>query len=153
MKVIIICDSKHRNNTIKVAEVMAKALGASVVESDKVKTGDLGEYDLVGFGSGIYMGKHDERILGLVNKLPFGNRKRVFIFSTSLTGLMQMDKNHKLLADKLRDKDYDVVENFSCKGMATFGPIKWFGGVNKSHPDAEDLELARMFAEGVGSSR
>jgi len=153
MKTIIICDSIHWGNTRKVAEVMAKALGADVVESDKVRAGDLGEYDLVGFGSGIYMGKHGEALLKLADKLPFGSRKKVFIFSTSWTGLMQMDKNHRLLSEKLSDKDYDVVGNFSCKGMATFGPLKWFGGINKNHPDAEELELARMFAEGMASGK
>ena len=62
-----------------------------------------------------------------------------------------MDKNHKALKDKLRAKDYDVIGNFSCLGSATFGPLKWLGGINKNHPDAEELDLARMFAEGVGS--
>ncbi|MDD3006372.1 MAG: flavodoxin family protein [Candidatus Pacebacteria bacterium] len=151
MKTLIICDSKHRGNTRKIADVMAEALGATIVGSDKVQAGDLGQYDLVGFGSGIYMGKHDQNLLSLVDKLPFGSGKKVFLFSSSLKGLVQMDKNHKALKDKLRAKDYDVIGNFSCLGSATFGPLKWLGGINKNHPDAEELDLARMFAEGVGS--
>lgn len=149
MKTLIICDSKHLGNTKKVAEVMAEELNAIIVESAKVQAGDLGQYDLVGFGSGIYMGKHDQSLLGLADKLPFGNGKKIFIFSTSWTGLGQMEKNHKLLADKLRAKDYNIVGNFSCLGMATFGPLKWFGGINKNHPDSEEMELAKMFVRGV----
>lgn len=151
MKTLVICDSEHMGNTRKIAEVMAKELGADIVESAKVEAGDLGEYDLVGFGSGIYMGKHGASLLSLADKLPFGSRKKVFIFSSSWSGLKYMEKNHAALGDKLRAKDYDVVGNFSCLGHATFGPLKWFGGINKHHPDAEELELARMFAEGVRS--
>lgn len=151
MKTLIICTSKHMGNTKKIAEAMAEELGASIVDSAKVQAGDLGQYDLVGFGSGIYMGKHDQTLLSMVDKLPFGSGKKVFIFSSSWKGLVQMEKNHKPLQDKLLAKDYNVIGNFSCLGMATFGPLKWFGGINKNHPDAEELELARMFACGVGS--
>jgi flavodoxin len=151
MKTLIICDSEHNGNTRKVAEVMAKELDANIVESAKVQASDLGQYDLVGFGSGIYMGKHGASLLGLADKLPFGSRKKVFIFSSSWSGLKDIEKNHKALKEKLEAKDYDVVGNFSCLGHSTFGPLKLFGGVNKHHPDAEELELARMFAEGVKS--
>lgn len=151
MKTLIICDSKHRGNTRKIAEAMAQELGANIVESSKVQAGGLGEYDLVGFGSGIYMGKHDASLLSLADKLPFGNGKKIFIFSSSWTGLGQMEKNHKFLADKLKAKDYDLVGNFSCLGLTTFGPLKWIGGINKNHPDAEEMELARMFACGVAA--
>jgi flavodoxin len=149
MKTLIICDSEHNGNTKKVAEVMAKELGAEIVESAKVEAGDLGQYDMVGLGSGIYMGKHSASLLSLADKLPFGNGKKVFIFSSSWSGIKDIEKNHKALKEKLEAKDYEIVGNFSCLGWSTFGPLKFFGGVNKHHPDAEELELARMFAEGV----
>jgi len=151
MKTLIICSSKHLGNTRKIAEAMAGELEATIVSPDKVQAGDLGQYDLVGFGSGIYIGKHDQSLLSLADKLPFGSGKKVFLFSTSWSGIVHMEKNHKMLADKLAAKDYETVGNFSCLGHAVFGPLKFIGGVNKNHPDAEEIELARMFACGVGN--
>lgn len=149
MKTLIICESTHRGNTKKIAAAMAEELEAKVVDTSQVQAGELGEYDLVGFGSGIYMGKHDAKLLSLVDRLPFGSRRKAFIFSTSWTGINQMEKNHQLLADKLMSKDYDLVGQFSCKGMATFGLLKYLGGINKNHPDQEEITLSRMFAEGL----
>lgn len=153
MKTLIVCDSVHMGNTQKIAEVFAKVLGATVIPSSEVEVSRLSEYDLVGFGSGIYMGKHNKALLGLVDRLPFGSGRKVFIFSTSWSGLVKIEKNHKELADKFLSKDFKIVGNFSCLGATTFGPLKWFGGINKKHPDAEELELARMFAEGMRSGR
>jgi len=153
MKTLIICDSNHVGNTKKIADVMAEELSAKVVVSSVVEAGALGEYDLVGFGSGIYMGKHDKALLSLVDKLPFGSGKKVFIFSTSWTGIKQMEKNHEILRAKLQSKNYNIIGSFSCLGKAMFGPLKLFGGINKNHPDAEEMELAKMFACGVGSEK
>lgn len=153
MKTLIICDSVHMGNTRRIAEVFAAVLGATIISSSKVDAGRLGEYDLVGFGSGIYGGRHGKELLSLVDRLPFGGGHKVFIFSTSMKGITQMQKNHKALFDRLQSKGFQVVGNFSCQGAATFGPLKWFGGINKDHPNAEELELARMFAEGLGSGK
>lgn len=69
--------------------------------------------------------------------------KKVFVFST--TGNFR-DRNHKLIKEKLANKECTVVGEFSCLGEFGFFGISL---KNKGHPDEKDLENARTFAEGL----
>jgi len=149
MKSLIICDSNHRGNTGMIAKVFAEVLQAPILTSAQARVEKVRENDIVGFGSGIYMGKHSADLLSLADQLPFGSGQKVFIFSTSWSGITHMGENHKALRDKLEAKGYKIVGEFTCKGMATFGPLKFLGGINKGHPDKEEIGLAKLFAEGV----
>ena len=41
---------------------------------------------------------------------------------------------------------YEIVGEFSCRGFNTNSLLKYFGGMNRGRPNAEDLERAREFA-------
>ena len=53
--------SVHHRNIEKVAETMANALDANLVQVKQTDTITLERYDLIGFGSGIYFGKHHQK--------------------------------------------------------------------------------------------
>ncbi len=55
MKTLIIYISIHHSNTERIAKAMAEILDAKLVKSNEVHINDLLEYDLIGFGSGIYL--------------------------------------------------------------------------------------------------
>jgi flavodoxin len=65
MKTIIIYKSYHHMNTERVARVMAETMNATLVRVEDVKHDELENYDIVGFGSGIYGGKTHRDILNL----------------------------------------------------------------------------------------
>ena len=65
MKILIVYMSYHHMNTEKIARAMAEVTGATLSKADEVDPGDLAGYDLIGFGSGIYGGKHHTSILAL----------------------------------------------------------------------------------------
>jgi flavodoxin len=46
--------SYHHKNTEKIAQVMAKVLDAPIKTPQQIHPAELQEYDLIGFGSGIY---------------------------------------------------------------------------------------------------
>jgi len=85
MKTLIISVSIHHKNTEKVAKVMAVELAADLLSLDQVQSRSLAEYDLIGFGSGIYFMKHHKTLLQFVDTLPAGMGKPAFVFSTSGT--------------------------------------------------------------------
>ena len=58
MKTVIVYASVHHQNTEKVAKVMAEELEADLFPVANAKPETLETYDLIGFGSGIYFGKH-----------------------------------------------------------------------------------------------
>ena len=144
MKVLIIFYSYHHKNTEKVAKVIAQVLDAEIITPDQVNLEDIQDYDLVGFGSGIYGAKHHEYILDLVDNLPQVTEKKAFIFSTC--AIIRLKHNHATIREKLESKGYTIVDDFSCKGFNTNSFIKYFGGMNKRRPNSEDLQNAEEFA-------
>jgi flavodoxin len=143
MKSLVICKSVHQGNTRKVAEVIANVLKAEIKEPEDVN--DISSYDLVGFGSGIYMWKHHESLFKLLDRLD-GKGKKAFMFSTSGGG--RKDYN-KALKERLAEKGFNVVGDFACKGLDKFGPLAIIGGLNKGHPDKDDLKKAEDFAKSL----
>ena len=143
MKTLIIYASIHNGNTEKIARTMAEALDAKLVKPNEIKINELSEYDLIGFGSGIYFGKHHKSLLDLVSKLQLQNNKKAFIFSTR--GLFPMSLCHKIFKKQLLGKGFNIIGEFSCKGFDDYGPFKLIGGINKNKPDEKNLDNAKKF--------
>ncbi|MBU7016835.1 MAG: flavodoxin family protein [Theionarchaea archaeon] len=149
MKSLIICKSIHHHNTERVARVMGEILDAPIMEPDHFDAGTLSEYDLIGFGSGIYFARHHASLLDLVDSLPCLDKK-VFIFSTRGIGPVRI--YHGPLRRRLLKKGFTIVGEFSCKGHDTIGLLGFIGGINKSSPRESDLERAHTFAETLKDS-
>jgi flavodoxin len=153
MKALIIYISVHHGNTEKVAKVMANTLDADLLQVKQADASMLEQYDLIGFGSGIYFGKHHGSLLDFVDKLPMLINKKAFFFSTS--GLRKIPFVHdfdKPLRKKLQQKGFDIIGEFSCRGLDTYRATKLVGGVNKGRPNAEDLRKAEGFAKSLKNS-
>ncbi|MBY8986054.1 MAG: flavodoxin family protein [Candidatus Lokiarchaeota archaeon] len=150
MKSLLVLFSYHHKNTEKIAKVFAKALDAQIKTPEQINPGELQEYNLIGFGSGIYGEKHHKLLLDFADTLPQITNKKAFIFSTSaLQGKAKVAKDHSLLREKLLSKGYMIVDEFSCKGFNTNSFMKYFGGMNKGRPNAEDLKRAEEFAQNL----
>jgi flavodoxin len=146
MKTLIICFSYHHKNTEKIASVFAKTLDAQVKAPAEVDPNGLSDFDLIGFGSGISFGNHYKVLLDFADKLPAATNKKVFIFSTSVqTG--NETKFHKKLREKLQSKGFTVAGDFNCAEFDTYGFLKIVGGIQKGHPNEEDLKKAEAFAQ------
>lgn len=142
MKTLIICISTKYGNTEKIAKAMSEVFGADLLKPHEINADDLLKYDLIGFGSGIFYFKHHQALFNLVDRLPY-LKKRAFIFSTSGKGSVNQ---HKAFKDKLSEKGFIVIGEFSCKGFDTWGPYKLIGGRNKNRPNEKDFEDAANFA-------
>ncbi|MBE0525381.1 flavodoxin [Candidatus Thorarchaeota archaeon] len=150
MKSLLILFSYHHNNTEKIAKVFAKVLGAQIKTPQQVDSEEIQEYSLVGFGSGIYGEKHHRILLELADKLPQVTDKKAFIFSTSaIMGQDKVAQDHLTLREKLQAKGYTIVDEFACKGYNTNSFLKYFGGMNKGRPNADDLKIAEEFAQNL----
>jgi flavodoxin len=149
-RTLIICYSYHHHNTEKVAKAFAKVLAAQIKKPYQIKPEELQDYDLIGFGTGIYGAKHHEYILDLADRLPAVSNKKAFIFSTSaIMGKDKIAEDHKLLREKLEAKGYIILDEFACKGFNTNSFLKHFGGMNKGRPNEEDMKNAKEFAQNL----
>ena len=149
-KALIICQSIHHGNTMKVAEAIAEVLGAEIRKPSEVEIEKITEYDLIGFGSGIYDGKHHRSLFELINKLKTQNHNPVFIFSTAGVPFKAM---HKSLKESLIDKNFDIIGEFQCKGFMNHSFTRYiFGGISKGKPNENDLKKAKDFAIEINNS-
>lgn len=148
MKSLIIYESRHHGNTEKVARAMAEALGAELKKPTQVEFNACTDYDLVGFGSGIYFSRHDKSIFRLIEEcVRSASGKKAFIFATSgMPERRHLNDFSRPLRELLESKGFEVVGVFSCRGHATWGYFGLFGGANKGRPDANDFGDARKFA-------
>ena len=129
---------------------MANILDVNLLPVKQVDASILEQYDLIGFGSGIYFGKHHNSLLDFVDKLPMIRNKKAFIFSTS--GLRKMRFIHnfdKPLKEKLQRKGFDIIGEFSCRGYDTSQAAIIVGGINRDRPNAKDLKQTEDFASGL----
>jgi len=146
MQTIIIYTSIAHGNTEKVAKAIAEVLKADIRKTEEITPDTLLKYDLVGFGSGIYKGKHHQNIFDLLNKMPVSQGKKVFIFSTSGYGTTNFNDK---LKKELIGKGFNVIGDFACKGLDTYGINKLYGGAAKGRPNQEDLQAAASFAKNL----
>jgi len=153
MKILIVYVSVHHGNTEKVARAMANVVEADAVQVRQADAAMLEQYDLIGFGSGIYFGRHHESVLDFVDKLPVLRNKKTFIFSTS--GLRRIPLVHdfdRSLKKRLQRKGFSVIAEFSCRGLDTYRATGLVGGLNRGRPNAEDLKQAEDFARSLKNS-
>lgn len=153
-KFLLVLYSYHHHNTEKIAKVFAEVLGAEIKTPKQIIPENIQDYDLVGFGSGIYGFKHHKTILNLADRLPQVEGKKAFIFSTSGarmgSGMVKItSKFHDELREKLLSKGYIIVDEFNCKCFNTNGPLKFVGGLNRGRPNARDLKNAEEFAWNI----
>ena len=144
MRTIIVYTSVAHGNTEKVAKAMAEASGAELTRTGEITPEALSRYDTVGFGSGIYNGRHHQNIFDLVAGLPASFDKKAFVFSTSGYGTTK--PNQKLIK-ALEGKRFKISGDFACKGFDTAGINKLYAGAAKGRPNEEDLQGARNFAK------
>jgi flavodoxin len=144
---LIVCVSVSHGNTWKVADTIAAVLGATVVEPEQVALDRLGDYDLVGFGSGIYGFAVHPRLTALVGRLVPVAGQKAFVFATYGSPEPRFWSATSAIARRLTAKGFDVVGSFSCRGFDTWLPLRLVGGLNKGHADDRDLARAAAFAE------
>lgn len=143
---LLIVYSYHHMNTEKIARAIAEVLDAPIVSPKEVDIDKLQHFNLVGFGAGIDSGRHYKVLLDLVDELPQVENRNAFIFSTC-TIHREVSKNHTTLREMLQSKGYTIVGEFGCPGFNTNSFARFFGGINKGRPNAEDLQDAKEFAQ------
>ncbi|MFD2467777.1 flavodoxin family protein [Amycolatopsis silviterrae] len=149
MKSVIVCTSVSHGNTKRIADVMGQVLDAPVAAPGQVGPAALAGCDLVGFGSGIFLGSFHAQLREFVQSLPHGRRGKAFVFATSGFPEARFQRFSRPLVRLLEEKGFEVVDTFSCRAWDTYLPFKPIGGIRKGRPDAADLAAARLFAEGL----
>lgn len=143
MKVAIVYESTHHGNTLKLVQAIARKYEVELIDAAKEAQPALDGFDVIGFAAGIAYNGFYKRITGMVkNGLPAG--KKVFFLYTC-------GKNSRDFSQTLQqvavEKGCTVLGSYGCTGFDTYGPLKLIGGLNKNHPDQEEIDGAVRFYE------
>ncbi|HEY5012237.1 MAG TPA: flavodoxin family protein [Acidimicrobiia bacterium] len=149
MKSLVVCVSVSHGNTMKVARTIGEELDATVLEPEAVDVASLGDYDLVGFGSGIFSMAFHPRLRDFVRNLPKGQHGKAFLFWTSGGSELPFWSYKAPMIRLLESKGFEVVGTFSCRAFDTWLPLRIVGGINKGRPSSGDLASARSFAASL----
>lgn len=154
MRTLILYYSGYKLNTEKIARVFRKTIKADIINiKDKKNKIDfnINNYDLIGFGSGVYKEDLARHIYRLLDSLDLKGKK-VFVFSTS--GVGSSTYNNKLIKT-LKSKGAIVKGKFSCRGVfitKEFSKIKIFRYIEwyaKGHPNKKDFKNAEKFIKKI----
>lgn len=147
MKALIIYCSEYNNNTEKVARLFANKTDCELINIRDAKDINLENFNLIGFGSGVYRESLSPKVYGLVDRLNLKG-KNVFVFSTSGVGMKFYNKG---LIRLLESKGAINKGSFACKGSFVakeFTNKKIFdfmGRLSQGHPNGKDFEKAERF--------
>lgn len=134
MKSLIIYHSAYKNNTEKIARVLASRINADLVNLKGAGEVSIDNYNLIGFGSGVYRESMSPQLFSFVEKLSLKG-KQVFVFSTSGAGMKFYNKK---LINLLESKGAVCKGSFACKGSF----------VSRDFTDKRIFEVLGRFAEG-----
>ena len=141
MKTVILYASHHHGNTKKLVDAMKEQFDVSTVDIEHEKIPDVSDYDCIGFASGIDFGKVYEPIRRAAQET-MCRGKAVFFLYTCGQDKGTFDAELRKLA---KERGCEVLGSFGCKGFDTYGPWKLIGGINKNHPDNQDIMHALSF--------
>nr|WP_207750661.1 flavodoxin family protein [Anaeromonas gelatinilytica] len=150
---IIYC-SEYKSNTKKIARIFAEKIDSDLISIKDIDDVDIDNYNLIGFGSGVYREKLSPKLFRLVDKLNLRG-KNVFVFSTS--GIGMGFYNNKLIKI-LISKGAINRGSFACKGSflrreSTNNKIfDIIGRLSQGHPNDKDFEKAERFIEKIVDS-
>lgn len=148
MKTAIIYYSKHHGNTKKLLDAIKSSSTDEItlIDATKASSADLGEYDMIGFASGIYYSKFDKRVLNFAKSCT-PNGKKIFLvytYGAEKTGYT------KAIREALAGKNAEILGEYGCFGFNTFGPFKLIGGIAKNHPNDSEIKNAAEFYNNLG---
>ncbi len=150
MKNLIIYASYHHKNTEKIAQAISSALNAKIISFSELDKNKIQEFDLIGFGSGVYLSKFHKGLINLIKSLPEMENKKAFLFSTSgVKSNIILNRSHKHFKKLLKEKNFEILGEFNCPGYDTYGLLRFVGGVNKKRPNQQDRERAKIFAQNI----
>lgn len=143
MKTAILYESTHHGNTYQLVSAIAKNHEVTLIDVTQENHFNLEGYDLIGIASGVAFGNLYRKITSVVDTYLPAHKKVFFLYSCG--------KNSKDFSASLQEiiqkHNCQSLGSYGCKGYDTYGPFKLVGGINKNHPDANEIKEAIDFFE------
>ncbi|MCR4925985.1 MAG: flavodoxin [Clostridiales bacterium] len=144
MKSMIVYASHHHGNTEKLVKGLAEKYDIDLIDAEKATEINYDEYDIIGFASGVDFGKFYAPVTDFAEKLPA--EKNIYAIYTCGQDNAKYGGQIQEISQKSNCK---FLGKYGCKGYDTYGPWKIIGGINKVHPNQDDIDKACAFYENI----
>ena len=145
IKVAIVYSSTHHGNTRKLVEGIANKFEITIIDANCCQRADLSAYDCIGFASGIDFGRFYDSVISFLKKNLPENKRIFFLYTCAKTSR----RFTETICKEAVKKDSIILGEYGCKGYNTYGPWKYLGGMNRNHPNTQDVEGAILFLESI----
>lgn len=142
MSTIIIYESAHHGNTLKLVNAITEAYGdVTAVSIEKAGGMDLRQYDRIGIAAGIAFGKFYEATEKFAEESVLVGSSVFLLYTYGSAS----ERYTKSIRSALEGKDCRILGSYGCLGYDTFGPFKLVGGLAKGHPTEDEIAGAVRF--------
>lgn len=142
MHAAIIYASHHHGNTKKIVDAVEKECDVTSFDAEKDEIPNLSECEYIGFASGIDFGKFYAPVTEAAKRVLTKGQK---VFAMFTCGSGSNEKYASEIKQIATECGCEFIGFYGCKGYDSFGPFKLIGGINKAHPDKDDLFCAVAF--------
>ncbi|HCX64182.1 MAG TPA: flavodoxin [Eubacteriaceae bacterium] len=153
MKTLIVYCSKYKYHTEKIAHLFARHLKGDMVNIKDVDAVSVENYDLIGFGSGVYKERLSPKLYQVTKQWDLENKK-VFVFSTSGIGMKFYNKpliRHLISKGAIHEGSFACKGSFNAKDFTRVRIFRLFEEQAKGHPNKQDYEKAQKFVFNLKS--
>ena len=141
-KTLILYRSPHHGNTKKLLDAIQKAFPDVVLAKAGEDAFNASQFDTIGIASGVYAGKLHTRVRKALKTINGDGRKAFAIYTCGDKAGGKYGERYLAL---LREQGFQPCGFYWCPGFDTVGPLRFFGGVNKGRPNAEEINGAAAF--------
>ncbi len=167
LKILIVYETKT-GNTELVANSMKEGLSGetvNLIQAKNLDSSSLKSYDIVFLGSGIYGGAVGKTIKKLMRKVTELPSKFVLFWTHESEDLVNAKDHFKGIYEKIIENDCIILDEFECfgenKSISEERKLEMLQNLPqdrrkeveeilkklKGHPNADDLENAKLFAK------
>lgn len=141
-KTAIVYYSEHHGNTLKLLEaIKERNEDITLIDASKHRELSLLSYDRVGFASGIYYSGFAKQLLSFAQINLMEKHEVFFIYTCG----MYRDNYESEIRKLCESKRCRILGSYHCAGFDTFGPLKLIGGIQKNHPNEQEVQDAVAF--------
>ena len=145
-KTAIVFYSQHHKNTKKLLDAIKEEFpNVKLIDVSLTKVAELESYECIGVASGVYYSKFAKPLMEyLESHLPID--KEVFAIYTYGK---ESDSYTKDVKNLVKEKHGVFLGEYGCYGFDTFGPFKLVGGLQKGHPNNDEILGAVRFFKRI----
>lgn len=139
-KKVILYASYHHKNTEKVVLGIYQDINADIINLYDNPNPDIEAYSTIILASGVYFNKLHKRILDLIDRTDFKDKKVIILYTCGFPYMNYAKKPSRSIIEK----GATYLGRAYSRGYDTCGILKKIGGIARKHPSTMDIDKIKV---------